>query len=109
MQGQLASRGGLTRLRFKALVSWQVLRQSRLYESAPAYVTDQPRFLNAALAVETALQPEELLTVLKRIEVWSQQVMPSRELLTWHALSTNQQYDVRQNHLHAWHRAPRTC
>lgn len=47
----------------------QVARQSRLYESAPAYVTDQPRFINAALAVETALPPMELLRALKRIEV----------------------------------------
>ena len=47
----------------------QVARQSRLYESAPAYVTDQPRFVNAALAVETALPPIELLAALKRIEV----------------------------------------
>ena len=51
---------------------FQVARQSRLYESAPAYVTDQPRFVNAALAVETTLPPIELLATLKRIEVcWS--------------------------------------
>ena len=48
---------------------FQVARQSRLYESAPAYVTDQPRFVNAALAVTTALPPRELLAALKAIEV----------------------------------------
>lgn len=47
----------------------QVLRHSRLYESAAAYVTDQPTFLNAALAVHTDLPPRELLAVLKSIEV----------------------------------------
>ena len=45
-----------------------VLRLSRLYESAPAYVTEQPSFLNAAAVVETQLKPEALLTELKRIE-----------------------------------------
>ena len=47
----------------------QVLRHSRLYESAAAYVTDQPPFLNAALAVRTELSPPELLTAIKQIEV----------------------------------------
>lgn len=47
----------------------QVVRQSRLYESAPAYVTDQPVFLNAALAVRTALPPRQLLAALKHVEV----------------------------------------
>ena len=47
----------------------QVVRQSRLYESAPAYVTDQPRFVNGALAGLTLLQPLELLDALKAVEV----------------------------------------
>ena len=47
----------------------QVLRQSRLYESAPAYVTDQPRFVNGALAALTSLPPLELLDALKSVEV----------------------------------------
>ncbi|BDA42651.1 Folic acid synthesis protein fol1 [Coccomyxa sp. Obi] len=46
----------------------EVVRHSRLYESAPAYVTDQPRFLNAAVAVKTSLQPRQLLRALKQIE-----------------------------------------
>lgn len=52
----------------------QVCQLSRLYESAPAYVTDQPPFLNAAALVVTALPPLELLRRLKGIEVrcrWS--------------------------------------
>jgi 2-amino-4-hydroxy-6-hydroxymethyldihydropteridine diphosphokinase len=42
---------------------------SRLFESAPAHVTDQPRFLNAAAAVGTRLEPLALLALLKDIEV----------------------------------------
>ncbi|KAJ3319985.1 trifunctional dihydropteroate synthetase [Boothiomyces sp. JEL0866] len=41
---------------------------SFLYETAPMYVEDQPKFLNAALLVETKLNPEELLIQLKDIE-----------------------------------------
>ena len=41
---------------------------SALYETAPAYVTDQPRFLNAALAGDTDLSPRQLLARLKAIE-----------------------------------------
>jgi hypothetical protein len=47
----------------------QLIRLSRLYESAAAYVTDQPAFLNAAALVETPLGPRALLTALKAIEV----------------------------------------
>ncbi|MCC7046505.1 MAG: 2-amino-4-hydroxy-6-hydroxymethyldihydropteridine diphosphokinase [Alphaproteobacteria bacterium] len=41
---------------------------SPLYETAPAYVTDQPRFVNGALRAETALTPRDLLKKLKDIE-----------------------------------------
>ncbi len=41
---------------------------SPLYETAPAYVLDQPRFVNGALKVETDLAPRELLKKLKDIE-----------------------------------------
>lgn len=41
---------------------------SRLYESDPMYVTDQEVFLNGALEVRTALEPLELLRVLKEVE-----------------------------------------
>ncbi|DBA85065.1 TPA: hypothetical protein ACH3X2_005790 [Trebouxia sp. C0005] len=49
----------------------QVVRQSRLYESAPAYVTDQPTFVNGAIAALTPLQPLELLDALKTVEAAS--------------------------------------
>ena len=41
---------------------------SALYETEPAYVLDQPRYLNAALRGRTSLAPRELLAALKQIE-----------------------------------------
>ena len=46
----------------------QVVRVSSLYDSAPRGGPDQPRFLNAALELETDLEPAELLAELKRLE-----------------------------------------
>ncbi len=45
-----------------------LLAASPLYETAPAYVVDQPRFVNGALKVATDLVPGELLAKLKSIE-----------------------------------------
>jgi dihydroneopterin aldolase/2-amino-4-hydroxy-6-hydroxymethyldihydropteridine diphosphokinase len=46
-----------------------VLAVSRVYETAPVGRTDQPRFLNAAVLVETNMPPQELKTqVLEDIE-----------------------------------------
>ncbi|KDR77203.1 hypothetical protein GALMADRAFT_139215 [Galerina marginata CBS 339.88] len=45
-----------------------VVNTSFLYESAPMYVTDQPKFVNCACMVETNLSPTTLLRVLKEIE-----------------------------------------
>ena len=41
---------------------------SRLYETAPVYVLDQPAFLNIALKGQTSLTPVDLLTFLKNLE-----------------------------------------
>ena len=41
---------------------------SPLYETEPWGVTNQPRFLNGACAIETALSPQQLLILLKGIE-----------------------------------------
>ncbi|KAL6194286.1 hypothetical protein ACLB2K_035370 [Fragaria x ananassa] len=46
----------------------QITRHGCLYETAPAYVTDQPNFLNSAVRAVTKLGPHELLGALKRIE-----------------------------------------
>ncbi|KAF0908079.1 hypothetical protein E2562_022926 [Oryza meyeriana var. granulata] len=45
-----------------------ITRHACLYETAPAYVTDQPRFLNSAVRGTTKLEPHELLNRLKEIE-----------------------------------------
>ncbi|MCB0176793.1 MAG: 2-amino-4-hydroxy-6-hydroxymethyldihydropteridine diphosphokinase [Anaerolineae bacterium] len=46
----------------------EVTAVSRLYETAPAYVLDQPNFLNIALEGQTDLSPEALLDYLKGLE-----------------------------------------
>ncbi|CAL5084082.1 unnamed protein product [Urochloa decumbens] len=45
-----------------------ITRHACLYETAPAYVIDQPRFLNSAVRGMTKLGPHELLKKLKEIE-----------------------------------------
>lgn len=45
-----------------------IRRHACLYETAPAYVTNQPHFLNSAVRAVTKLGPHELLGVLKKIE-----------------------------------------
>jgi 2-amino-4-hydroxy-6-hydroxymethyldihydropteridine diphosphokinase len=45
-----------------------VERLSSVYETEPAYLLDQPRFLNMALRGHTTLEPQALLAVLKGIE-----------------------------------------
>lgn len=45
-----------------------VTRYGCLYETAPAYVTEQPHFLNSAIRAFTKLGPHELLGALKKIE-----------------------------------------
>ena len=52
--------------RLRAAVT--VERMSSVYETEPAYLLDQPRFLNMALRGHTALDPHALLVFLKRIE-----------------------------------------
>ncbi|WP_082662071.1 2-amino-4-hydroxy-6-hydroxymethyldihydropteridine diphosphokinase [Terracidiphilus gabretensis] len=46
----------------------RVVRRSRLYSTAPVGFADQPRFVNAAVAVETDLSARELLDALLGIE-----------------------------------------
>ncbi len=45
-----------------------VTKRSSLYETEPWGVKDQPLFLNMAIEIETGLNPEELLKILKEIE-----------------------------------------
>ncbi|KAI9298581.1 Dihydropteroate synthase [Neoconidiobolus thromboides FSU 785] len=46
----------------------ELLDTSFLYETAPMYVLDQPKFLNGACKVRTTLSPLDLLKTLKKIE-----------------------------------------
>jgi 2-amino-4-hydroxy-6-hydroxymethyldihydropteridine diphosphokinase len=46
-----------------------VVRASSLYASAPRDMVDQPDFTNAALELETDLEPADLLLTLKRLEL----------------------------------------
>jgi 2-amino-4-hydroxy-6-hydroxymethyldihydropteridine diphosphokinase len=46
----------------------EVVAISRLYETAPAYVVDQPSFLNMVVEGQTTLTPTDLLAYLKQIE-----------------------------------------
>jgi len=47
----------------------QVVRASSLYQSAARDLFDQADFTNAALELETELEPVDLLFALKRLEV----------------------------------------
>ena len=46
----------------------QIRARSSLYSTAPVGFADQPRFVNAVVALETSLQPHELLEALLAIE-----------------------------------------
>lgn len=51
-----------------ALPHTQVTARSRIYRTPPWGVVDQPDFLNAVVALETPLEPHELLDALLAIE-----------------------------------------
>lgn len=46
----------------------RVVKRSRWYSSAPVPPSGQPRYINAVVAVETELSPEDLLHLLHAIE-----------------------------------------
>lgn len=46
----------------------KIVEQSSIYDTAPMENPDQPRFLNMVVRVETSLQPDQLLPLLKGIE-----------------------------------------
>jgi len=46
----------------------EIVAVSRLYETAPAYMLDQPAFLNMAVKGHTDLSPLDLLAYLKQLE-----------------------------------------
>ncbi len=46
----------------------RIVKVSTLYETEPVEVTDQPWFLNSAVALETSLTPLQLIRAILRIE-----------------------------------------
>ena len=59
----------------------KVSRCSSLYETEPFGYKEQPDFVNAVVAVETVLEPEELLAVCLQIE---RQLGRQRGVNRWH-------------------------
>ena len=59
-------KAGITAL--ATLPRTQLVAQSSLYRTAPVGYADQPDFINAVAAVETTLNPRELLAALLAIE-----------------------------------------
>lgn len=47
----------------------KIVWASSVYESEPFDKTDQPKFLNAAIEIETQFSPVELVEVIKRVEL----------------------------------------
>ncbi|MBC7256034.1 MAG: 2-amino-4-hydroxy-6-hydroxymethyldihydropteridine diphosphokinase [Chloroflexi bacterium] len=65
----LGDREGNIRRAFQTLEELgHLLKVSSLYETEPWGIVDQPRFLNAACALETGIPPQELLKRLKALE-----------------------------------------
>lgn len=67
----LGERLGTLRLaveRLRASRDVAAVEASPIYETDPVGMTDQPRFLNLALGLETTLEPEILLSVLLDLE-----------------------------------------
>jgi dihydroneopterin aldolase/2-amino-4-hydroxy-6-hydroxymethyldihydropteridine diphosphokinase/dihydropteroate synthase len=52
----------------RSLPSTTLVATSHLYHTPPAYVLDQPSFLNAACHIRTSLTPVELFTKIKELE-----------------------------------------
>ncbi len=55
--------------RVKKIPATKLLRVSSFYETEPWGVTNQPKFLNAAIKISTDLEPLNLLDALQRIEL----------------------------------------
>jgi 2-amino-4-hydroxy-6-hydroxymethyldihydropteridine diphosphokinase len=66
----LGDRAGYLRTAVEALpdAGITLVRASRVAETEPVGVRDQPRFLNQVLEVETSLEPRPLLEAVKSIE-----------------------------------------
>lgn len=47
----------------------EITGRSKVYETAPQYVADQPKFLNAVLRGRPKLEPRPLLEAMKQLEI----------------------------------------
>ena len=89
-----------------------VARRSSLYRTQPWGKTDQPAFVNAAVLLETSLEPRQLLAALKAIEVRLGRVPGERwgpraidlDLLAYDDLTIDEP-DLRVPHAHLHERA----
>ena len=77
----LGDRAGYLRAAVEALpdAGIRLVHASRVAETEPVGVRDQPRFLNQVLEVETSLQPHPLLNAVKSIE----QHLGRRDRVRW--------------------------
>ncbi len=66
--GERAAALGAARAALAALPGTTLRASSRVYETAPQDLVDQPAFLNQVVALETTLSPAELLAAAQRIE-----------------------------------------
>jgi 2-amino-4-hydroxy-6-hydroxymethyldihydropteridine diphosphokinase len=66
--GERAAALRAARAALAALPGTTVVAASRIFETAPQDVTDQPPFLNQVLCLETALAPHQLLDAAQAIE-----------------------------------------
>jgi 2-amino-4-hydroxy-6-hydroxymethyldihydropteridine diphosphokinase len=66
----IGNRGNNCRQAIKLIEKNGILikKQSRMHETEPWGIKDQPKFINMAVEVETDKKPEELLVILKEIE-----------------------------------------
>ena len=48
---------------------FRITKKSKVWETYPWGVTEQPRFLNMCISAETVLSPEEMIDTVKKIEV----------------------------------------
>ncbi|WP_025164712.1 2-amino-4-hydroxy-6-hydroxymethyldihydropteridine diphosphokinase [Pseudomonas taeanensis] len=102
-------RGALTAL--AALPQTQLLAQSSFYVSDPLGPADQPRYVNAVAALDSALEPLVLLDALQAIELsqgrerkaerWGPRTLDLDILLFGERLLNNARLTVPHYHMHA--------
>jgi 2-amino-4-hydroxy-6-hydroxymethyldihydropteridine diphosphokinase len=84
--------------------SMQIIRETGLIRTAPIGITDQPEFLNGAIAAETMLEMDELSALLKNTEdlLGRDRSMPKfgprtidLDILSWNGIIIDKDYYTR--------------